>query len=507
MRKHHVIFLCLILLIFSSNFILANSHNPIIQNKTNFNGYSIQAGYLQHPEQVFDFMIQSADFWKKTYDSKYGGFYTNVKRDGTSSDHNLKTTLTQSRIAYAFARAYMVTGKQEYLTYARYAVDFLKNKCWDQKNGGFYTSLNRQGKCIDSREEKVKWSFMQHYALLGVTAVYDAERRPDDLQFILKVRKLYDEKLWDARPGLEGYFETADYDWSNPRGKGFTPTLDCVTTHGLSLYLLTNEEQYRKRLIKLGDQVIKYIYPTLKTRKLGFAESYDSNWKETDNSFLFIGHVLKTAWCLERIYLVEPKPEYKEAAENLMQHVYQKAWDQKHGGPYTNGNSLRGVITNYNKDFWTLEQAITGGLINYYVTKNPLYLKMADHTTLFYSKYLIDHEYGEIFPIVTPDGKVLDSNKGSYYKSGYHHMETGYYLYSYGNLYLHQKPISLYYQIEKSDAPRTIKLTPVDIEDSKLKITKVLLNQESYSNFDPKTRTLKIPKGVGGKFLVTFEYQ
>ena len=466
--------------------------------------YAVQADYLKHPEYVFEFMTQTAEFWKKTYDPKYGGFFTNIDREGNSMDQNLKTTLTQSRVAYAFARAYMITGNQEYLKYARYAVDFLQKKCWDQKHGGFYSSLNRQGKCIDSKDEQVKWSFMQHYALLGLTAVYDAERRPEDLKFLVKVRQLLDEKLWDSRVGFEGYFEMADYDWSNPRGKGFTPTVDCITTHGLSLYLLTNEEKYRKRLIELGDQIVKYIYPTLKTRKLGFAESYDSDWKETDNSYLFIGHVLKTAWCLERIYLIEPKPEYKEAAEVLLQHIYQKGWDQQHGGPYTNADSLQGVITNNNKDYWTLEQAITAGLINYYVTKNPLYLKIADQTTQFYSKYIMDRQYGEVFPEVTSDGRVYDANKGSYYKSAYHHMETGYFLYLYGNLYLQQKPVSLYYEIKKAGKPREIKLTPTDIEESKLKITKVFLNNQEYTDFDAQTRILRIPAGVGGSFRVSF---
>ena len=37
-------------------------------------------------------MTKSADFWKKSYDKKYGGYYTRVGIDGVPYDNNLKST-------------------------------------------------------------------------------------------------------------------------------------------------------------------------------------------------------------------------------------------------------------------------------------------------------------------------------------------------------------------------------------------------------------------------------
>jgi cellobiose epimerase len=473
---------------------------------------TLKAELLKNPDKTIEVAIQCAEFWKQTYDSKNGGFFTEIGRDGKILDNNYKSSLSQSRIAYAFSRAYMLTGEREYLQYSNYAVEYLSTKCYDKTNGGFYTCVSEQGANLDfsdmfksvNDKQKEKWSFMQHYALLGLSAYVDATRNEDVLRFLKKSRALLDEKLYDNRKGFEGYYESAAYDWKNPYGKGFTPTMDGITTHGLSLYLLTKEDAYKTRLMNLSDQTIKYIMPTMETRALGMEEHYSSEWKEDLNDFLFIGHELKTAWCLQRAYLVQPKPEYRTAAEKLMKQVYQKMYDKKNGGPFYIANSLKGKITSTDKIYWTLEQAINAGLIGYYITKDPLYLKIADETMVFYEKNTIDRKFGEVLDNVSSDGSVINPQKGSYWKSGYHSMETAYIVYLYGNLYLYGKPVTLYYWINKSSLPRKISLNPVEIEDTKLKISSVLLNDKNYDTFDPESRILFVPAGVEGKFKVTY---
>jgi mannose/cellobiose epimerase-like protein (N-acyl-D-glucosamine 2-epimerase family) len=369
--------------------------------------------------------------------------------------------------------------------------------------------VNRRGENIDMAVKydntRQKASFFQHYALLGPAALADATRSADDLDFLIKCRNILDTKLWDSRPGLEGYFDIADYDWANPRGKGFTPTLDGITTHVLALYLLTGEAKYRERLIALGDEVVDRLVPTLKTRKAGFAENFDNNWIDTGNSFLFIGHVLKAAWCLDRIYLVEPKPAYREASEQLMANVWERLWDHENGGPFMIADSLSGAITNPVKENWTLEQGVTAGLINYYLTENPIALQMADQSMVFYDRFLTDRQYGESLTNVSADGAtVLDSNKGAYYKSGYHHMELGYMVYLYGNLFLHKKPVSLYYFLEKETSDRTLVMNPVEIESNRLVIQSVELDGKPWTDFDGVNRVLRVPAGKGGEFRVSY---
>jgi mannose/cellobiose epimerase-like protein (N-acyl-D-glucosamine 2-epimerase family) len=474
-------------------------------------GYQVKSEWLREPDKVLPYIRRNADFWKKSYDAENGGFFTMVTRDGTPLvGRDLKTTLTQSRHAYGFARAFMVTGDREYLIQARRAIDFLRDRGWDQEHGGFHTALDGKGASVDlTRNNPLsdeKWSFMQHYALLGIAAVADATRAPGDLAFLVRARNVIDEKLWDVRSGVEGYFETADYDWSHPRDKGFTPTVDGITTHGLSMYLLTREDRYRKRLLELADAIVTHLYPTVQTRKLGFAEKFRSDWRPQENEgFFFVGHVLKAAWCLERAYMVSPKPEYLKVSQDLLARMHEQAWDPVNGGPFYTGDSLTGSVTSREKNWWTLEQAITAGLAGYHLTGDELPLRMADESADFFASHLVDAEYGEVFASANAGGRPDTSSlKGDYWKAGYHSIETGYLVYLYGNLFLKRKPVTLYYAIDPAGAPRTIPLDPIAMEEGALVIREVRLDGKPYPAFDGARRTLTVPAGTGGTFQVTF---
>ncbi len=469
----------------------------------------VGSAWLQDPDLAIEFMRRSADLWLRAHDPEHGGFYTEVGRDGTPRGKDLKTTLTQSRNAFAFARAYMVTGDRRYLDAGRRALAFLREKGWDRKHGGFHTTLNRRGESIDltraNPNADQKWSFMQHYALLGVAAMYDAGRAPEDLALLLQGRRVIDEKLWDPRPGLEGYFETADYDWKHPRGKGFTPTVDGITTHGLSLYLLTRDPAHRARFLALADAIVERLLPTTATRKLGFAEKFDSDWKEDPEGFLFVGHVIKAAWCLNRAYMVEPKPAYRAGAEQLLRHVRAAAWDEEHGGPYHVGDSRRGVVTGFEKNWWTLEQAITAGLTGWHVTGAPLYLQMADESADFFLRHLVDPEHGDAYESTAASGASVPSRKkGHYWKAGYHTLETGWFVYLYGNLFLKREPVTLFYALEPVPEARTLPLDPIAMEDGALVVREVRRDGAPYAAFDGTAGTLTVPAGVGGEFRVTF---
>lgn len=475
---------------------------------------------IRKPAKAIIFAKRSADFWKKTYDQEHGGFFSLVLPNGDipgSYGRYYKTTLSQSHLMYAFARAYMLTGDRQYLKYAGYAADFLKKKCYDAKNGGFYTSVNVSGKNIDLTDEnllelnsrqKQKWSFIQHHALLGLTALVDATRDKQLFDFLIACRTTLDKKLYDTRKAYEGYFETADYDWRNPRGKGFTPTLVGLGTHGLSLYLLTNVPGYKDRLVSLADNIIDPIYSTSKERKIGFDEHYDADWNPSDESYIFIGHMLNTAWCLSQVYLLHPREVYKKTSEKIMHNIYKQAWDDTNGGPYDMADSIRGIVTDDTKTHATIVQGITSGLLNFHLTGNALYLKMADESADFFERHIIDDEYGDVVEAVKVNGRKIRHNKegplkGSYWKSAYPSVETAYYLYLYGSLYIHQTEATLYYHISKSDIHRTLPMNPM-AGNSRLMITNVQFNGENYTDFDGQNRLLNIAPGLEGEFKVTY---
>ena len=194
-------------------------------------------------------------------------------------------------------------------------------------------------------------------------------------------------------------------------------------------------------------------------------------------------------------------------------------WDHVNGGPFfqlnastgewlTNVNSTSQLVdtTGQNKDYWTMEQGFTGTMINYYITKNPTYLKMADESINFFMTHQVDSVYGEIFSTLDPTGLILKNpKKGDDFKASYHSSEMGYYAYLYSNLYYLHQPASLYYKFAALPSIQTISLSPIPMEEGLLRIKSVTLDGATFSNFEAKTRTLNIAANQGGKFKVTFE--
>ncbi|NWG27035.1 MAG: T9SS type A sorting domain-containing protein [Ignavibacteriaceae bacterium] len=121
-------------------------------------------------------------------------------------------------------------------------------------------------------------------------------------------------------------------------------------------------------------------------------------------------------------------------------------------------------------------------------------------------QYFVDHQYGEVYADRTRyGGFAWNEAKGNSGKSGYHSIETGYYTYLYGNLLYKFQPATLHYNFEPLPTDREINLTPLAIKDEALKISEIFLDGQSYNDFNPTTRVLHLPAGVGGNFLVKYE--
>ena len=63
----------------------------------------------------------------------------------------------------------------------------------------------------------------------------------------------------------------------------------------------------------------------------------------------------------------------------------------------------------------------------------------------------------------------------------------------------------LNYDFEPIQSDREILLSPLAINDSNLVVINVLLDGQTYSNYDPLNRILNLPAGIGGHFEVTYE--
>jgi len=478
-------------------------------------GYLIKSSFLNNPNLAIDHALSTARFYAKAADPQFGGFFTYLDRQGKATGSN-KSFVVQSRDAYAFVRAFMLSGDERYLDLAQQALSFLYAHGWDTKNGGFIFMGNQQGVAQPdpSGSQSPKWSFVQHYGLVGINAMCDATRSSVDCGWLDKGIASLDQHLWDARSGFQGYYNNANLDFSSPRDKGFTPTIDGITTHALNDYLITGRADYRQRFFWLADNAVDHLAASMTAAgvKFGFPEDYNSNWLINSSSrFGFVGHIYKTAWCLARAYLLDPQEKYRSAARQILLQMYEKGgFDRTNGAPNYSFNWDTGVNST-DKEYWQLEQGILSGIYAHAITTSDadraIYLEVADRTLDFYTKHLFDTQFGGIFYQTNADGSSpVRTDKGDQWEGDYHDVELSYYLYVDGNLLLWHRPITLYYRFEASSADRDIVLSPVPLRDARLAIDSVTHAGAPYASFDGVARSVHLPAGTSGVFAVTFKY-
>lgn len=470
--------------------------------------------YLIDPDLAIGYVDSCARFWFNAYDSLRGGFYMNIDRSGglISSWGTGKNTLNQSRNAYGFLRAYMLTGNAQYLTFARRALDFLYRSGWDSTNGGWYNEVNRDG--VPSNPTANKTAYYQHYALLGITA--SVEVTDDSLDRVMLERSLMhnETRFWDARPHALGYYDRTLANGTQPSGKSFNATVDAITTHMLSLYLMTGDSTYGRRLRQLGDNMVDRLAASSASQAIGFVEGFDTEWNpDPANTMTIMGHVLKTAWCLGRLYVLFQDTSYLGAANRLVESVIQKGYDRPNGGPYKDYNRVTGDMLMWGqkdtaKAWWQMEQAVTAGLLldycGHYSFASLPALQMADQTLDFFMQHFVDHVYGEVYENRTKyGGQIWDTNKGSSGKAAYHSIELGYYVYLYGKLLLRKEPATLHYAFSPRPYERTIRLQPI-VGNVSYTLAGVWRNGERHDTYDAWPPAVRIPAYVGGEFEVTF---
>ena len=474
--------------------------------------YVPQSPYLQDPSRAIPYVDSCAQFWTQVYDSVYGGFFTNVDRYGnviTGWGTN-KDLITQSRDAYGFVRAYMLTGNHTFLIMARHALDFMYAHAWDNSHDGWYHSMDQYGNPVNPYDAKT--AFDQHYALLGIAAYYEATRDTNDRHRLMQGYNSSENHLWDTDTQNFGYFDSGNYDWSSVSGKSFNATVDAITTNVLALYLLTGDNSYRNRLIQLADNILTHLYASMPQQAIGFVEEYYSDWAwDNTQTMTIMGHVLKSGWCLARINQLFPDTAYVNAAKDLIQDVWDNGYDHELGGPYKDFNRVTGEMLMWGqvdtaKAWWQMEQAVTSGLMMYNITGEAQYLQMADETLSFFMTYFVDHIYSEVYSDRTRYGaQIWGDEKGNNNKAGYHSIELGYYTYLYGNLFYKERPVTLYYQFSPLDSDREIVMNPLAFTNTSYRIKEIEKDGITYNDFNPETRSLYIPAGTGGEFRITYE--
>ena len=472
-----------------------------------------------------------AEFWIRT---QFGpgdigdpsGYRTNITKTGDKRPDsiNLQETDTLSRLIYGLSSAYLLNGNPRVLRAASELVRMQRERMRIESADGrtvyWLHALRNDQPILPSRfneDEGTIPLYEQIYALAGLTQYFRVTGDPEVLADIEKTVRFMDEHYWDGAPSdplARGYFShihpgtlrPEDAGALNARKKNWNSVGDHLPAYLENLYLGTRDQRHLDRLTELGTLIAGH-FPDAKSPFV--QERFYGNW-QPDITYGWqqnrgvVGHNLKIAWCLTRLYHLTGQRGLLDVATQAADRMLVYGQDPRRGGWYDVIERLPDPVTGRyelvwhdRKAWWQQEQGILANYILFAETGERKYLDSARAGAGFFNQSFLDHDDGEVFFDVQADGTPyligVRADKGSHSKSGYHILELDFFAHLYTNLLVKKRPVMLHFAPVVAAGGTLFQVQPISLPPGRVELTEVTLDGRPFHDFDPRAMTVKLP--------------
>jgi mannobiose 2-epimerase len=392
---------------------------------------------------------QILDVWyPRTIDSIYGGFLSDFDYKWEMKGPQNKMIVTQSRHVWTCSTVaeFYPEKKAHYLKIASHGVQFLKDKMWDKKLGGFFNLVNREGNVIKMGkvDRIMKDAYGNAFAIYGLAAYVRQTKDTSALNLAKKTFYWLDKHSYDPQYG--GYFQFLEVD-GTPLKNGFkgTPPKDQNSSIHLlealsELYKVWPDPVVKERLLMMLGLIRDKITTSKGDLQLFLNQDLspfslrDSTEEVRKKRWLLdnisYGHDVETAYLmLEASEIAGLKNDTLtlRKAKIMVDHAIDTGWDKSVGGFYEAGYYFKGqdtvTIIKDTKNWWAQAEGLNSLLMMSELFPNDkhnyksLFLKEWEYI----DTYLIDHEHGDWYPngIDKEPGEKL-AMKSQIWKCNYH---------------------------------------------------------------------------------------
>ena len=385
-------------------------------------------------------------FWTtRMKDEKNGGYITHFDEDGKDTGEDEKSLIAQTRCLYTIASAHRAGyGNGEYAELAKHGADFLIDKMWDSKHGGFYWMLDRKGNVkIDQ-----KIIYGHSFAIYSLSEYTLATGDQRGVEYAEKVFDLIQKYCVDTMYG--GYWEMFQRDWTlngPDSAGGDRKTLD-VHMHLMeaftTLYECSGKEVHRRKLLEDIDLLnIRINHPEYKTGIPQFYKDwtiapqikFDIIWgwdrfseegekgNATDNTCY--GHNAEFAWLLiHSLKILKINPNiYSKTFKIIFDHTINNGIDYELGGVYVEGPHSGGV-SDKEKEFWQQAEVLIGMLDGVILFRDEKYWEAYKNVHRFVFDKVINKGVGEWYALLTRKGEPIWTHMGHSWKINYHTVRS-----------------------------------------------------------------------------------
>ena len=355
-------------------------------------------------------------FWlEHGLDKKNGGIYTSLDRDGSLIESD-KSVWFQGRALWIFSEAYIRFGREEYLEAAKIIVRFIDEHCFDS-DGRMFFRVTDDGHPVIKR---IRYFFSETFAIIGYASY---SRASGDKSYAEKAYKLYENvKKIKSTPGI-----------LIPK---FDPVVRPMRGHADSMILINVISELRKAVpdkydcltAELGSEIsdcMKYfIRPDLETVLETVGPDGELLLDHFEGRIVNPGHAIEGAWFIMNEGHERGIDKYIDTALSVLGWMWDKGWDSEYGGGIIQYRDALGKsLSEYHQDmkfWWPQTEAVIANLMAYRETGNDVYLEHFRLVDDYISSHFIDHEYGEWFGYLHRDGTLATALKGNLYKGPFH---------------------------------------------------------------------------------------
>ena len=384
-------------------------------------------------------------------DTVDGGFYSDITYDFKIGERQDKMIVTQARHVWTNSRAAEIYSDSIYLNYAQHGFEFLRDKMWDNENGGFYSLVNKKGDPIHQQGQE-KTAYGNSFAIYGLAEYYRASGNKEALALAKKTFNWLEEHSHD--PEYKGYYQSLELDGTPiERTTDFPSTSDVgykdqnSSIHLLEAFTTLYEVWPDDVLGERVEELLLLIRDTITTDKGYLTLFLEKDWtpvsfkeesKEEIAKHFYLDHVsfghdVETAYLmLEASHALGLNDSITlQKGKKMVDHSLRTGWDTELGGLYDGGYYYKGedkmTIVNDEKNWWSQAEGLNTLLImNKYFPDDELnYRTYFDKLWYYTQTYIMDDEHGGWYEWgidKRPESKT--ALKGHIWKAAYHNFRA-----------------------------------------------------------------------------------
>ncbi|ALI98492.1 AGE family epimerase/isomerase [Rufibacter tibetensis] len=366
-------------------------------------------------------------FWsEKTLDHQNGGFVGQIDNTGAVNPEAPKGSILNARILWTFSAAYWHTRKEEYLTIATRAFDYLITSFLDTTHGGIYWMVDPKGQPLNTRKQIYALSF----TIYGMSEFHLATQNEKALQVSQELFRWIEKNSFDPEQGgyLEAFSQTGELledlrlsekDRNDP--KTMNTHLHILEAYA-NLYRAWPDQQLGNQLRRLIEVFLEKIVDT-STGHLKLFFSRD--WISSPNLISY-GHDIEASWLLQEAAEVLGNEALLSRVKEVALTIANATSDAllPDGSLY---HELNVDENHYDKhrEWWVSAEAMVGFFNAFELTGSEEFLHWSLNAWQFAKTYFLDLEQGEWHWGVHDDYTLMSKeDKVGFWKCPYHNARA-----------------------------------------------------------------------------------